>query len=75
MGDTGFEPSPESQGKTQSETARANYVATERTETPKFNADLQAIIDAWSTLSDSVRARILAMVKEGEATVFQGGHD
>ncbi|MCH7726620.1 MAG: hypothetical protein IH991_09100 [Planctomycetes bacterium] len=62
MSDTGFEPSPESQGKTQSETARAKYVATERTETPKFDPDLQAIIDAWQTLSESVKADILAMV-------------
>ena len=32
-------------------------------QTPAIDADLQAVIDAWPTLADDVKARILAMVK------------
>jgi hypothetical protein len=54
---------PENTGKTQvSDAAGADAGAVE-TKTAQFPPDLQALIDAWPTLPDAIRAGILAMVR------------
>jgi hypothetical protein len=59
VGDTGFEPTPESLEKVDSAAARSHFVA----HGGEIDADLQAVIDAWPTLPENVRADILAMVE------------
>ena len=54
---------PDSQGNTHlSDNAGANAGAVE-TKTGRFDADLQALINAWPDLPEAIRAGILAMVR------------
>ena len=70
MGDTGFEPVAETTCKTAllSESGAESGAVGARTgaDSPLIDADLQAIINAWSGLSAGVKQRILLAIRDGE---------
>jgi hypothetical protein len=47
-------------------TPQPNHPETHLSRAPGVHADLQAVITAWPTLSEAIRATILRLIQEGE---------
>ena len=65
MGVAGFEPPPESTGKTQSHGESGAESGALPARRPPTDPDLEALVHAWPGLPEAVQRRILAMAESG----------
>ncbi len=66
VAEAGLERSPDSKRKTAKSKQDSAKSDVNGAAEPQFPPDLQAIIEAWATLSENTKAEIVAMVRAAE---------